>query len=272
MGRFRVLSLGAGVQSTTLALMAAHNEIEAPECAIFADTQAETAATYAHLAWLETILTFPVHHVSKGDLAADFLSALDGANGCCGQPPFYVRNPDNDGTAAADSGGVLWRKCTKEYKLEPLRRKVRELSRGRAVDQLIGISVDEAHRMKASGVRYITNCYPLVEKRMTRSDCIAWLGRHDYATPPKSACYFCPYTSDERWRQMRREQTADWHRACSFDGRLRAKRATKLAAGIRGEIFVHRSMRPLEDVDFRSWAERGQPDLFGNDCEGICGV
>jgi hypothetical protein len=35
----RVLSLGAGVQSTTLALMAAHGEIgPMPDCAIFADT------------------------------------------------------------------------------------------------------------------------------------------------------------------------------------------------------------------------------------------
>ena len=37
--QLRVLSLGAGVQSTTLALMAAHGEIgPMPDCAIFADT------------------------------------------------------------------------------------------------------------------------------------------------------------------------------------------------------------------------------------------
>lgn len=37
--RLRALSLGAGVQSTTMALMAAHGEIgPMPDCAIFADT------------------------------------------------------------------------------------------------------------------------------------------------------------------------------------------------------------------------------------------
>jgi len=37
--RLRALSLGAGVQSTTLALMAAHGEVgPMPDCAIFADT------------------------------------------------------------------------------------------------------------------------------------------------------------------------------------------------------------------------------------------
>jgi hypothetical protein len=40
--RLRVLSLGAGVQSTTLALLAAHGEVgPMPDCAIFADTRWE---------------------------------------------------------------------------------------------------------------------------------------------------------------------------------------------------------------------------------------
>jgi hypothetical protein len=47
------LSLGAGVQSSTLALMAAHGEITPmPVAAIFADTQAEPASVYRWLDWL----------------------------------------------------------------------------------------------------------------------------------------------------------------------------------------------------------------------------
>lgn len=67
--RLRVLSLGAGVQSTTLALMAAHGEIgPMPDCAIFADTGWEPAAVYEHLAWLRSpnVLPFPVHIISGG--------------------------------------------------------------------------------------------------------------------------------------------------------------------------------------------------------------
>ena len=49
----RSLSLGAGVQSTTVALMAAHGEIgPLPDCAIFADTGWEPQAVYDHFAWL----------------------------------------------------------------------------------------------------------------------------------------------------------------------------------------------------------------------------
>lgn len=266
----RVISLGAGVQSTTMALMAAHGELTPmPDCAIFADTMRETAETYGHLKALETKLPFPCHHVSAGDLADDFLRALGGNVSCCGQPPFFVRNPDNDGTAAAVSGGMLWRKCTKEYKLEPIRRKVRALSAGNPVEQWIGISLDEAHRMKDSGVKYITNRYPLVEQHMTRGDCVMWLTRHGYSVPPKSACYFCPYTSDERWRQLKQTRPEEWRRACEFDDALRERRVTKLAAGIKGEIFVHRSMKPLRDADL---GDEYTIDMFGNECEGMCGV
>ena len=62
-----VLSLGAGVQSTTMALMAAVGELQPmPDCAIFADTQDEPAAVYRHLAWLMSgVLPFPVHVVTR---------------------------------------------------------------------------------------------------------------------------------------------------------------------------------------------------------------
>lgn len=263
----RVLSLGAGVQSSTLALMAACQEIETPDFAIFADPQAESAATYQHLAAFD--LPFPIHRVSRGDLGADFLAALAGDVTRCGQPPFYVRNPDNDGTPAADSGGMLWRQCTKEYKLEPIRREVRRVSGGEPVEQWIGISTDEAHRMKASGVRYITNRFPLVERRMSRGDCVAWLNRRGFPIPPKSACYFCPYTSNERWLQMKRNEPEEWARAVAFDHALREKRVVKLAAGIKGELFVHRSMRPLDEADL---GDEDTIDMFGNECEGACGL
>ena len=54
----KIISLGAGVQSTTLALLAHHKEIEPPDYAVFADTGWEPEAVYKHLDWLEVILIF----------------------------------------------------------------------------------------------------------------------------------------------------------------------------------------------------------------------
>ena len=47
----RFLSLGAGVQSSTLALMIAHGELEPVDAAIFADTGWEPKKVYVWLDW-----------------------------------------------------------------------------------------------------------------------------------------------------------------------------------------------------------------------------
>jgi 3'-phosphoadenosine 5'-phosphosulfate sulfotransferase (PAPS reductase)/FAD synthetase len=63
MKTLRVLSLGAGVQSTTLALMIEKGEIPMVDAAIFADTGAEPKEVYTHLEWLKKQLSYPVHIV-----------------------------------------------------------------------------------------------------------------------------------------------------------------------------------------------------------------
>jgi 3'-phosphoadenosine 5'-phosphosulfate sulfotransferase (PAPS reductase)/FAD synthetase len=69
-----IISLGAGVQSSTMALMAAHGEITPmPAAAVFADTQAEPASVYKWLDWLERQLPFPVARVTRGSLEQDGL-------------------------------------------------------------------------------------------------------------------------------------------------------------------------------------------------------
>jgi hypothetical protein len=79
--RLRVLSLGAGVQSTALALMAAHGIAgPMPDCAIFADTGWEPKSVYAHLRWLmlPNVLPFPVHIVSAANIRDNLLDASRG--------------------------------------------------------------------------------------------------------------------------------------------------------------------------------------------------
>lgn len=263
-----ILSLGAGVQSSTLALMAARGEITPmPEAAIFADTQSEPQVVYEYLAYLTPMLPFPVYTVTQGNLGSDFIKALQSESGRCGQPPFFVFNRTKQAVA------MLWRKCTKEYKLDPIRRKVRELRGGRNVVQWIGISLDEAHRMKQSRVQYIENRYPLIDLRMDRNNCIHWLDRNGYKRPPKSACIFCPYISDARLRTMRDSAPIDWLRLIEFDAAMRvAQRETANGAKITGTLYVHRSCKPISEVDLSTDIDRGQAEWFGNECEGMCGV
>jgi hypothetical protein len=241
----RVLSLGAGVQSTTLALMAAHHEIEPlPDCAIFADTGWEPRAVYDHLDRLEPMLPFPVYRVSDGDIrdtiATDAYDPI----------PWHVPS------------GMGRRQCTKQFKLYPIRRKVRELLGGKTprggCEMWIGISRDEAHRMKPSRVKYIQNRWPLIALGLTRRDCHSKLAGWG-VDAPRSACCGCPFLSDHDW-QLRRQQP-EWAETVAISHRLAAT----------GQ-YMHRSLRPIDEVDLRTHAERGQPDLFAAECDGICGV
>jgi len=267
--RLRVISLGAGVQSSTLALMAAHGEISPiPDAAIFADTQSEPAAVYRHLEWLESVLPFPVYRVSTGSLRQSILSAMAGHSRMDARPPFHTAR-----------GGMLNRQCTADYKIDPIQRKIRELigllprQRGPktpAVEQWIGISLDEVIRARPARKRYVVNRWPLIEARMSRHDCLRWCERHGYPTPPKSACTFCPYHSDAQWRALRDDDPESFADAVAIDQAIRNGIGPRLPNG--GGWFVHRSCVPLADVDLSTLADHGQLDLFGNECEGMCGV
>jgi hypothetical protein len=264
----RVLSLGAGVQSTTLALMAAHGEIgPMPDCAIFADTGAEPKGVYAHLDWLEPLLPFPVHRVMKGEGYTRHLEQSVGRRVRMVTAPWHT-----DGKKP----GMMPRICTQEFKIRPIQGKVRELlgipprARGpksEVVEQWIGISMDEVIRMKPSGIGYIRHRWPLVEVGMNRRHCLAWLRQHGYPEPQKSACVFCPYHDDATWRRMRDQQPDDWAEAVRVDALLKLG-----GRDVRKTMFVHRQRVPLAEADLSTAEDRGQLDLFNNECEGMCGV
>lgn len=259
----RVISLGAGVQSTTVALMAAHGEIEPmPACAIFADTGWEPKAVYEHLAWLRSanVLPFPVHVVSAGNIREDAMRRTNTTGGRFAAIPWYT-------LGARGEKGMGRRQCTKEYKLRPIQRKVVELLGGKrpkdGCEMLIGISTNEAARAKPSQVQYIRNSFPLLGRLMSRRDCLKWLERRGYPVPPRSACIGCPFRGDEEWRALPPEEFAD---AIEVDDAIRHQ------PKFHAEQYAHRSLVPLSSVDFRTVGEKGQADFFINECEGMCGV
>ena len=70
---------------------------------------------------------------------------------------------------------------------------------GVTVELWLGISTDEAVRMKDSRDRWMTNRYPLIEAGMSRQDCMDWwAARHDRPLE-RSACVACPFQSRRRW-------------------------------------------------------------------------
>lgn len=257
----RVISLGAGVQSSTLLLMALRGEFDdAPDCAIFADTQWESKATYRHLEFLEreaARFNFPIFRVTAGDIRRSEWNKM----------PLFVRNLDGE-------TGMLNRQCTQAYKLAPINRKIRQLvglekgerSNGAVCELWLGISLDEASRMRDSREKWKTHRYPLVERLMRRKDCLEWLAANCFPKPPKSACLGCPFHATEQWHELK-QQPDEWQSIVEYDEQIRR--------GVKGgacEAFLHSSLKPINEVDFQTAEERGQLNLFLNECEGLCGT
>jgi|SRR5215213_11152931 len=265
----RVLSLGAGVQSSTLLLMSLAGELPRLEAAVFADTGWEPRAVYEHLDRLQAAAAaagLPIYRVSAGNLRTD---ALDPTHRFASMP-LHVRRPDG-------RRGTIRRQCTREYKITPIRRQVRALwqAAGRpAVQQWLGISADEAQRMRSSGVAYITHHYPLVDLGLTRQDCQAWLEAHGWPRVPRSACVGCPFRSDGRRRELRDHAPAEWADAVAFDQAIRGGHVRLGRPALRGHAYLHRSLVPLDQANLdhpTSPADQeGLLEGFGNECQGVC--
>lgn len=264
-----ILSLGAGVQSSTVLLMSCLGVLPKLDAAIFADTQWEPMAVYEWLTVLQTEVDkagIPLYTVTAGDIRADALRSRmrteeyeKSEGGRWASMPLYTQLKDKDGE------GMIRRQCTKEYKIDPVQRKARELSGSKPIKLWMGISGDEMRRIRMSKVRWIEHYYPLVfgfDRPWHRHDCLRWLAAHGFDKVPRSACIGCPYRSNEEWRSL---QPNEWADAVEFD------RSIRQLGSLTADTFLHRSCQPLDMVDMSTKEERGQQNWL-NECEGMCGV
>ncbi len=273
MKTLRVLSLGAGVQSTTIALMIEKGELPMVDGAVFSDTGGEPKDVYDHLAWLEKQLSYPVYKVQWRNLKEDILDAADGKLKKF-TVPFYTLDKKTN------KRGSLLRQCTRDYKVRPVTNRVREMmgyQRYQHVDKtkwkvemLIGISNDEMQRVKKNILKYAENVYPLIEKDMSRNDCLAWMKKNNYPEPPRSACTFCPYHSNKEWHNLKKNQK-EWDEVIKMDRLIRNTDENKKSQIINNEMFLHYSCKPLDEINFDEKLSEQFALDFADECEGMCG-
>ena len=101
---------------------------------------------------------------------------------------------------------------------------------------------------------------------MSRQHCISWFDKnYPGRVLSKSACIACPFHNDAMWRDMKINDPISFDDAVDFDAKIRVSQSGKIQ-------YVHRSLGPLGEVDFRNLEDKGQLNMFNNECEGMCGV
>ena len=201
--------------------------------AIFADPGDEPKEVYKHLAYLQSLNGIPILVRSKGRLSDDLMRGENSTGQRFASIPAFTRGPLDD-----DDVGRTRRQCSKEYKIEVIKKTIRQellglkprqrIPKGVKVVQYIGISLDEAGRaqrmmaprlIKAkttkSGKFIQTHWekprhlgiirFLLIEKFMTRANCKTWLlefGDLPHECP-RSACVYCPFHDDEEWMRIK---------------------------------------------------------------------
>lgn len=278
----KILSLGAGVQSSTLLLLSCKGELPKLDYALFADTQWEPPWVYENLKYLGKIAEesgIPVYKISRGNLREDSLDRLrydyeeeeelnDSLVGGA-TIPVYTLDTSNG------HEGMMKRQCTREYKVSVISRFIRNfiLKSPRrhlplnSCEVWLGISTDESKRVRSSSGskdKWISNKYPLIfELGMSRNDCVEWLRKNGFEIPKRSACIGCPFRSNSEWLEIKKYPEL-WDNAVRYDNEIRELFGKH--SKLNSLAFLHRSRVPLQDADLSV----DQPRSWDEECLGMC--
>lgn len=266
----RVFSFGGGVQSVAVMVLQVTGRITPYDAFVFANVGADSEHP-ATLAYLEAVV--------KPYAAANGLTLVEAQKTTRGEPETLLEYLNRLPASVPipvwlQSGAPGRRMCTTDFKIAVVDHWIRAQGVSRAVVGM-GISLDEYQRARDTDWHTEHNGvvfgfakrreYPLLEARMTRHDCLNVIAAAGLPEPPRSACWFCPFTSRSRWIERKRTEPELFARAVALEETLNERRA-RLG---RDRAYLHRDLRPLAE------AVPDQlplfPDDTGSDCDsGYC--
>jgi hypothetical protein len=223
---------GGGVQSTAIAVLIYQEKLPKPDYAWFVDCGWEKQST---LDYVNNILKPKLTEVSielKTIKTSDYFdSNLFDEAGRVVIPLYVLR----DGGVAKCSTH-----CSGKWKIRVANKYLREQGVKRCVTW-IGISFDERRRVKESNTKWNQIEYPLVGLGIRREDCLDLVAREGWPKPEHTACLMCPNQHDYQWHILKTKYPQDWERAVEAERQIQE---------INPNMFLHKSCKPLESIDF----------------------
>jgi len=245
----RFLSYGAGMQTFCLLVMAEQNEIQMDEV-VFADTGAEHPETYDHIEkvakpicerigipfttvrmskTVDDISHLTVDQIEQYKKMLSVTSQLETrTKKIVARAEYSYVNGIRKRTVTSLRDEIIARRrvpsinpssrwCTSDAKIVPIYKGFIRPAQERGeyikpATAIIGIGYEELTRMYDPHLTEYVVEYPLIERKMKRQDCVNYVHRHGYESPPKSGCYFCPFQGPGQWKQLREK-----HRDLFYD-------------------------------------------------------
>ena len=242
------MSYGGGKQTVAIITFILQGKLPKPDLIVMADTAREVVTTFEYLnrvvqpALKEIGLQVEIagHEYSNHDLYKSgdlLLPVFTRQNGRVGKMPTF---------------------CSNEWKQRVIRRWLRNQGVN-DTDVWLGISLDEAERMKGSGLNWYRHVYPLIEiLPMSRIQCVNQIMSFGWEVPHKSRCHMCPNQSPQAWKQMKALNNGDFDRALALEAEIRAKDPN---------VYLHPLGLPLGEAVEQT--ER-QSDMFDGCDSGYC--
>jgi len=216
-------SYGGGVQSTAIACLVTNGTLPVPDIVVMADTGREASIVWRYLREHVSPLLKTVGCVvetAEHSLATVDLYSFSGKL----LIPAYTKR--------GDKMGQLPTYCSVEWKRRVVRRYLRQ--RGvKKCDLWIGITTDEAHRVKDADVAWITHRWPLIDLNMKRADCVRVIAEAGLPPAPRSSCWMCPFRGAEEWAGL---EAMDFKAAQALDEKIREHDP---------DVYLLRSGQPL---------------------------
>jgi hypothetical protein len=229
-----VISYGGGVQSTALVVLSLSEQWRVDEIVHVDLMDAESPATREYVAlfgdWLRREHGRDITIIER-DLYGDMLAR-----------PGFTPVP----WRGKYERFILSRQCTRQYKVQPLQRYLYDRYPGERIGLMLGISVDEYHRMRDSSAARIEHVYPLVDRRLTRWQCRDIIERAGLSVPYKSSCWFCPYRTPGSQLVLLQHYPQLREMADALEDRINTERRRRG----QDEIIVLRADTDVEQSDF----------------------
>lgn len=260
------LSFGGGVDTMALLVLLARGEIEAD--AVLFSNVGEDSEDPATLDYVRQVaipyaeqhnIPFHVLQKTRKDGRQDtILQTIKRPNRSIGIP-----------ARMSGSGAPGNRTCTLNFKVQVCASYAWKHGARpkKPATMLIGIALEEFSRARTdSGKSYITLAYPLIDKRLTRQDCIRIIEQEGLPVPPKSSCWFCPYRTLSNWQQMRQQRPVLFWQAVELEQFINQKRAS---IG-KDQVWLSGALKPLD----KATSELQQLSLWpaAKEEEYSCGV